>query len=1286
MREIVWTAAHRVEMERVGGEGAGVEPVGDEYEPRFSADGTEMVFVRRKPGENADIYFSRLKAVEGAGGVIEWVWGEATAIASIQSEADELGPEFSAGGDHLYFYSDRAGGLGGYDLWVVKKDGEAWGAAENLGAGVNTRFNEYAPALTPDGKTLYFASNRVRPGETMPADDAWRATIRERRDRHDYDVYASSIVDGAAGEARGVAGVNTAADEGSPAVSPAGDFLYFASDRAGGLGGYDIYRVRLGDEARWRPENLGSSVNSGANELDPGLSTDGFRLYFSSNRAWGAEGGAADGADDVRGAVADGRVYRLWQSSSREVYFEARPLAAGLLEFWNRVWPWLALLVASVLLGWLLARLIRSEAWRRRFARLSLLAQCLIVSCMVHALIATGLAAWEVGQGVIDLVKGEQGGGTRVILSSASGLDSMGGESGGGVIGQITSSAVVIPDGLVRDVMPDSEAAAIEGRVEASMASIMPDAMVMPVLSMFESAEAAGTNGGVREMPRVEVGGAEQPEMSLPSAREAVAASEERAEMQGVAGQGVEMVPAPEARVEAGGGDGPALGAMDMEGTPAGPVAVRESVGTSGPLAASGLAMQAMQGGGGGGEVSSVLPRVGGKSAREEVSAAGVGGANAAAVDGNTMPTSPAIVEAPRSLEPVTPGRMAGLDAGVREGLVPRVGEAGSLGSVQERVAVGVAGLPRVEGEVALGAAIPRAGGGVAVREVERGHVQGETGAGAGLGEVMPSTGAGGMLTELGRELAQKADVAVPEMKVGGQGAGGLAGERVGAREAAERVNAGRIAAGQALMGRGEPGASAALPSVARRGSAGNEEAKAGSTLGEGVVVGGGDGPAMAGVVGLEDGRTGDREDGPRLMKMDAGLAGDGGVALKDVREATPAEGVARTGNAGGVKGAGGVPIAASGKGPGEEFGIRLPEIPTEQVDPLESFAQRAPEVRSELLEKMGGSRETEAAVGRALGWLARHQGDDGRWSSRGFDASCGSCDDAATVDADVAMTGMALLCYLGAGHTHMGEGPYREVVSKGIEWLLSRQDGRGDMRGRETMYGQTVATVALCEALSMTKDERLKEPARRAADFVVGVAAAPRRAGEQVRPEDTSVIGWLVMTVESARRAGIPVPPEVYLNAGRWLERVASREEPGGYAYKAGERATAAMTAEAMFVQQILGRRREDPMMRRSAEYLLRQPPAWREGAPTHSWYYATLALFEQQGESWKTWNASMREELLRGQRRDGGAAGSWDPQDEWSRLGGRIYQTAVCTLCLEVYYRYAPSESKAEGGEGGG
>lgn len=219
-------------------------------------------------------------------------------------------------------------------------------------------------------------------------------------------------------------------------------------------------------------------------------------------------------------------------------------------------------------------------------------------------------------------------------------------------------------------------------------------------------------------------------------------------------------------------------------------------------------------------------------------------------------------------------------------------------------------------------------------------------------------------------------------------------------------------------------------------------------------------------------------------------------------------------------------------------------------------------------------------------------------------------------------------------------------------------------------MYGQSVACVALCEAFAMTQDQRLAGPAQRALDFILSQSTR----GDTART-DTSVLGWYVMAVESARRAGLSVPPNALSAIRSYLDGASSDATPGQYAYRKGGRPSPDMTAEAMFVQQLLGRTRVEPIMEESARFILLTPPRWRDGAPTHYWYYATLAMFQHQGEAWKQWNESLVPELLKNQRRDSNAAGSWDPQDEWSRTCGRVYQTCICTLSLEVYYRYRPA-----------
>jgi len=350
--------------------------------------------------------------------------------------------------------------------------------------------------------------------------------------------------------------------------------------------------------------------------------------------------------------------------------------------------------------------------------------------------------------------------------------------------------------------------------------------------------------------------------------------------------------------------------------------------------------------------------------------------------------------------------------------------------------------------------------------------------------------------------------------------------------------------------------------------------------------------------------------------------------------------------------------------------------IPTETLPPNSPYAARAEDKRLETVKRMGGSEETERAVTMALQWLARHQSPDGRWATRAFDDICKDCGGEGKFDTDIATTGLALLCFLGADHTHVKEGQYQQNVQRGLKWLLDQQKPDGDLRGGETMYSHGIASIALGEALGMTGDAQLREPVQRAISFidqarnrnVGGWRYEPRQAG------DTSVAGWQVMALMSAKRAGLAPAPEAFAAAGTWMETVSFPDMPGRYAYQPGQPWSVSMTAEGMFIGQLLGMPRDDARMSGSVSYIMENPPNWEVEPNTYYWYYATLAMFQYQGSQWDTWNRTMTTMLLKNQRQSGATAGSWDPRDNWSKIGGRVYQTAICTLCLEVYYRYLP------------
>lgn len=1096
----------------------------DQYEPKVSADGLTMVFVRRRAGSNADLFEAR------------WTpdgWSEAKAIEAINTEKDELGPELSRDGTRLYFYSDRAEGLGGYDIWVsVLADGK-WGTPRNLGGAVNSAANEYGPALGADGTKLYFASNRLRAGETAREADgwAWPATMREERSRHDYDLYrASGAPDGGWEKAIALALLNTRFDEGSPAASPAGDFLYFASDRPGGLGGFDLYRCRVLDERIGVVENLGDAVNSARNDLDAGLSADGFRLYFSSDRAGPGRAGVGGTGEPDR--------YALWSTASREVFVEAES-GNRLAKMWDLILallPWIGALLLALIPLALLIWMWRNEMWRRRLGRLSLLAQCVLISLLIHAAATAGMAVWKVGSGLADAVRA--GGGTRVILSSSGALES----ADGGVGGQLSAPAMLnvleLPRQALSGVMKPVEAAIAAAR-PIDVPSGLPGVGAQERMIVREEAgaETEEANRAGKSVPEQ----ASRLSAAIPEAVERASNSEASAERvlsTGVSG----AAPIAMGRVRGASVEMPSASAstvMRLESA--------EKMGTEG-AAASERADE--------GRVHAALPENGAIAQQS----------------GAALPRAASATATEAAL--TAPGSAGGVRMPGPEVAMPR-----SIGGRGADGAGGNVALPRSAGESQRMANI-----------------------------------------EIGKDVAA------------GESGGGAEG----------RVEVGSV---QRSVSAALP--TAAVPSATREASVGESAGRAVRTEAASMAPIG-----MGSVKGIEGMPLPEGTSGRRAERMSTG--GIGGVSEHGGGDETW-----------GTSAKFDPSMLASM--PGTFEGSRLPGDVSDPVKPLDTQEQRKAESRGELLARMGGSAETEAAVGRALEWFSKHQEADGRWSGKGFDSGCGGCDGKSEIESDAAMTGIVLLCYLGAGHTHLADGPYRENVDSALKWLVARQAASGDLRRGETMYGQTLSTVALCEALAMTKDQGLTAPARRAVDFVI--RAAGRRGASA---EDVSVLGWLVMTVESARRAGIAVPRDVFEGAGRWLDEASSAGAPGRYSYARGGQASPAMTAEAMFVQQILGRSRDDARMKQSAEFILSEPPKWDGAAPTYHWYYASLALFQQQGEAWETWNKELSPILVKHQRRDGAAAGSWDPQDEWSRLGGRIYQTAVCTLSLEVYYRY--------------
>ncbi len=356
-------------------------------------------------------------------------------------------------------------------------------------------------------------------------------------------------------------------------------------------------------------------------------------------------------------------------------------------------------------------------------------------------------------------------------------------------------------------------------------------------------------------------------------------------------------------------------------------------------------------------------------------------------------------------------------------------------------------------------------------------------------------------------------------------------------------------------------------------------------------------------------------------------------------------------------------------------------------------YAQRTYPDRLRLVEEQGGSLETEAAVAAALDWLATVQSADGRWNASRFGAGreqavLGQDRHGAGAHADTGVSGLAVLAFLGAGHTQR-EGSYQHTVGRGLDYLVRSQAADGSLFGQADLYAQmychSMATFALAEALAMTGDRRLEPAVRRAIAFSLR-AQHPATGGWRYRvgdTGDTSQLGWQTMSLWSARRAGIDVPSPTWTGIERFLRSVRRGDAGGLAAYRPDGPASTSMTAEALYCHVLLdetfGGAVDQAAADEATRRLLAMPPN-SERINLYYWYYATLALHHRQqadpqsAAAWQTWNTALAEVLVDAQVVDGPDAGSWSPNTVWGGYGGRTYSTALAALCLEVYYRYAP------------
>ncbi len=346
-------------------------------------------------------------------------------------------------------------------------------------------------------------------------------------------------------------------------------------------------------------------------------------------------------------------------------------------------------------------------------------------------------------------------------------------------------------------------------------------------------------------------------------------------------------------------------------------------------------------------------------------------------------------------------------------------------------------------------------------------------------------------------------------------------------------------------------------------------------------------------------------------------------------------------------------------------------------------FGYRTGRGKLRALGSGGGTRASESSVNAALEWLARHQEPDGHWDTRKYEG---------TGDFDVAMTGFAGLAFLGAGHTERA-GKYRVHIAGAIKWLRDHQKADGSF-GTRNMYQHAIASLCLAEAYGMARNPKTGVAAQKAIDFIEEAQHEYMawNYGPDKDPNgrnDTSVTGWQIMALKSAKVAGLKIDGTCFQGAVAWLdiaqdlkgapEHDSSLEWEGGKTAYSGTKGNVnagqgsmAMCAAGCLMRQFMGWKSTDPSVYGPANVMMRNLPDWDRAPNMYYWYYGTLCMFQQGGKWWKAWNGALRDMLIEHQRKDGDERGSWDPVHSYTKRGGRVMSTALGALCLEVYYRY--------------
>ncbi|MFT6203636.1 MAG: outer membrane protein OmpA-like peptidoglycan-associated protein [Spirosomataceae bacterium] len=230
-----------------------------QYFPVFTADNETLFFTAVEENGDENIYASTL--INGVFSIPKLVNG------GINSTSNEGTCSISSDGRTMVFTScEGRSSFGSCDLYITYKTGEQWSNPQNIGSSVNSSYWESQPALSGDGKLLFFSSER--PGG-FGRKDLWLSQLSKQ------GVWASAVNLGK--------NINTTSDDISPFIHANGSTFFFSSNGRKSFGGFDIFMANIIDGNFEEPQNLGYPINDAGDQVSLFVTADGKTAYFASD-------------------------------------------------------------------------------------------------------------------------------------------------------------------------------------------------------------------------------------------------------------------------------------------------------------------------------------------------------------------------------------------------------------------------------------------------------------------------------------------------------------------------------------------------------------------------------------------------------------------------------------------------------------------------------------------------------------------------------------------------------------------------------------------------------------------------------------------------------------------------------------------------------------------------------------------------------------------------------------------------------------------------------------------